>query len=113
VISRERYANTNTLETAVDFRGRRDVEKSYKEKVRAFIDKDILNRVDSKGGITPTGRFYKAVCLMMERRLGQPKQVLTSSADNSGSTSELATLKAENHKLRQVIEEASEALRQT
>ncbi|KIW69976.1 hypothetical protein PV04_02288 [Phialophora macrospora] len=98
---------------AVDFRGRRDVEKSYKEKVRAFIDKDILRRVDSEGGITPTGRFYKAVYMMMERKLAQPKQLVTSSADNPGSSGEIARLKAENQKLRQVIEDASEALGHT
>ncbi|EXJ61669.1 hypothetical protein A1O7_02098 [Cladophialophora yegresii CBS 114405] len=54
-------------ENAVDARERLKIAKSYKEKICAIIDTDILQRVDSEGGITPDGRFYKAILMMMDR----------------------------------------------
>ncbi|OCT49670.1 hypothetical protein CLCR_07426 [Cladophialophora carrionii] len=95
--------------TAVDYRERKKIEKSYKEKICAFIDNDILQRVDSEGGITPDGRLYKAILMMMERREARLKQSVTPD-DGSGSSEDIARLKAENQKLRVRIADASRVL---
>ncbi len=98
----------------MDYRGRKQVERDYKDKVCAFIDQDILDRVDSEGGITPEGRVYKAVYEMMEReqRQGGQQQVVTppTSSPESSSSDEVARLREEVQKLRRQIGVASKAL---
>ncbi|ETI27233.1 hypothetical protein G647_09916 [Cladophialophora carrionii CBS 160.54] len=96
--------------TAVDYRERKKIEKSYKEKICAFIDNDILQRVDFEGGITPDGRLYKAILMMMERKEARPKQAVTPFDDGPGSSDDIARLKAENQKLRERIADASRVL---
>ncbi|KAJ9605817.1 hypothetical protein H2200_009666 [Cladophialophora chaetospira] len=98
--------------SARDFRQRRETERDYKEKVRAAIDRDILDRVDTEGGITPLGRFCKAIHQMMERqqRKRGPRQVVTPPKSSPETVDELAKLRQENQELRRRIQGASKVL---
>ena len=95
---------------ATDHRERRAVEKELKEKVCASIDEDILQQVDAEGGITPGGRLYKAVYLMMRRTQGQCQQTITPPRSSPEISDELAELRVENQMLRQRIEDAAKLL---
>ncbi|OAL20494.1 hypothetical protein AYO22_08795 [Fonsecaea multimorphosa] len=91
---------------SIDFRNRREAEESYRKKVCALIDDDILQRVDAEGGITPVGRMYKAICRMMERQ-SKSKQ----PGANGASHDEVMRLRAENQAMREKIDEATQLLR--
>lgn len=96
----------------MDYRERKKIERGYKDKVCAYIDQDILERIDSEGGITPEGRMYKAFYEMMERmqRQGEQEQVVTPPDSSSDDAEELTRLREENQTLRRRLGVAAKAL---
>lgn len=83
-IPHDRSKGLSQTRNAIDYRKRHAIAAHHRARVIELMDKDIIDRVDREGGITPEGRFYKAMLMMLER-LHSRVALLTAARGPNGN----------------------------